>query len=129
MAATDKRSLISKSVMAIQIGVHLVGEEPDRHILRVAPGVSHMKTFYEVPTKSKSGICSRDEVLAPSDAQPGRHPRLPHSPSNKVVPGLLGLLSHIKPDKWSLQIKACHRGQTARSLIDTGGDHHLGTLE
>jgi hypothetical protein len=65
--SNDKRSLISESVASIQIGVHLVGEEPDQHIVHVAPRVSRITTIREVPTKSKSGLCSRDEVLAPSD--------------------------------------------------------------
>jgi hypothetical protein len=53
--------------MAIQIGVHPTREEPDQHVVCVTPGVSRMTTVHEVPTKSKSGLCSRDEVLAPSD--------------------------------------------------------------
>jgi hypothetical protein len=79
----DKRSLISESVAAIRIDIHPAGEEPDQHVVRVAPEVSRTTTVGEVPTKSKSGLCSWDEVLAPSDARPGRHPRWPHSPSNK----------------------------------------------
>jgi hypothetical protein len=68
----DKRSLISESVVAIRIGVHPVGEEPDQHVVRAASRVSRMTTVCEVPTKSKSGLCSRDEVLAPND-----HPTRP----------------------------------------------------
>jgi hypothetical protein len=56
-----------ESVMMIRIGVHPVEEEPDQHIIHAAPWVSHMTTVHEVPTKSKSGFCSQDEVLAPSD--------------------------------------------------------------
>jgi hypothetical protein len=63
----DKRSLISESVVVIQIGVHPVGEEPDQHVVRAVSRVSCMTTVCEVHTKSKSGLCSRDEVLAPSD--------------------------------------------------------------
>jgi hypothetical protein len=74
----------------------------------VTPGVSRTTIVREVPTKSKLGPCSQDEVLAPSDARPGHHPGLPHSPSNKpprswevrfdeVVTGLLGLSGLIKP--------------------------------
>jgi hypothetical protein len=122
MTTTDKRSLISESVAVIQIDIHLVGKEPDWHIVRVAPGVSRTTTVGEVYTKSKSGLCSRDEVLAPSDARLGHHLELPHSPSNKppqsregqfdkVVPGLLGLSCPIKPDMRPVQIKACHRDQ------------------
>jgi hypothetical protein len=47
------------------------------------PGVSRITTVCEVPTKSKPSLCSRDKVLSPSDVRLGRHPRLPHSPSNK----------------------------------------------
>jgi hypothetical protein len=83
MTATDKRSLISGSVAVAQFNIHPAGEEPDQHIVRVTSGVSHTTTVCEVPTKSKSGPCSRDEVLAPSDAQSGRNPGLPHSPFNK----------------------------------------------
>jgi hypothetical protein len=108
--------------MAIRISVHPTGEEPDQHIVCVAPEVSRMTTVYKVPTKSKSGPCSRCEVLAPSDARPRHHPGLPHSPFSKpprcrevwfdkVVTGLLGLSGPIKPDMQSVQIKACHRGQ------------------
>jgi hypothetical protein len=108
--------------MVIQIGVHPIGEKPDQHIVRATPGVSRTTTIRKVPTKSKSGSCSRDEVLTSSDARPGRHPGLPHSPSNKlpqsrevwfnkVVTGLLGLQDPIKPDMRSVQIKACHQGQ------------------
>jgi hypothetical protein len=122
MTTMDKRPLIYESVTVTQIDIHPTGEEPDRHVVRVAPGVSCTTTICEVPTKSKSGLCSRDEILAPSDARSSRHPGLPHSPSNKqprsregrfdkVVTGLLGLLVPIKRDKWSVQIKACHRGQ------------------
>jgi hypothetical protein len=63
MTATDKRPLISKSVTAIRVNVHHVREKPDRHVIRVAPWVSHKTTVCEVPTKSKSGLCSWDEVL------------------------------------------------------------------
>jgi hypothetical protein len=91
-----------------RINIHHAGKEPDRHVVRVAPGVSRMITIGEVSTKSKSGLCPQDEVLAPTDARPSHHPGLPHSPSNKpprrregqvdkVVPGLLGLPGPIKP--------------------------------
>jgi hypothetical protein len=100
-----------------QIDIHHAGEESSQHVVRAAPGVSCKTTVREVSTMSKSGPCSRDEVLAPSDAQLGHHPVLPHSPSNKpprskevhfdeVVTGLLGLLGPIKPDMRSVQIKA-----------------------
>jgi hypothetical protein len=122
MTAIDKQPLISESVMVIRIDIHPTEEEPDQHIIRVAPGVSRTTTVRKVPTKLKSGACSQDEVLSPSDARPDRHPRLPHSPSNKppqsgevrfdkIVTGLLGLSGPIKPHMWSVQIKACHWGQ------------------
>jgi hypothetical protein len=83
-------------------------EELGRHVVRAAPKVSHTTTIREVPTKLNSGICSRDEVLAPSNARPGHHSGLPHSPSNKlpqsrerrfdkVVTGILGLSVPINP--------------------------------
>jgi hypothetical protein len=86
------------------------------------PDVSRTTIIHEVPTKSNMGLCSQDEVLAPSDVRPGCHPGLPHSPSNKpprsregwfnkLVTGLWGLAGPIKPDTWSVQIKDCHRGQ------------------
>jgi hypothetical protein len=82
MTATDKRSLIFESVVVTRIDIHPVGEESNEHVICVIPGVSRMTTVCEVPTKSKSFLCSRDEVLAPSDTRPDRHPRLPHSPNN-----------------------------------------------
>jgi hypothetical protein len=69
--------------MVTRIDIHPIGEEPDRHIVRVAPEVSRMTTIGKVPTKLKSGLCSWDEILAPTNAQPGHHSGLPHSPSNK----------------------------------------------
>jgi hypothetical protein len=72
MTVTNKQSLISESVIVIQVDIHPVGDEPDQHVIRMTPGVSYTTTVYEVPTKLKLGLCSRDEVLAPSDhlAQP-----------------------------------------------------------
>jgi hypothetical protein len=84
MIAMDKRSLISESVVPIQIDIHPAGEELDQQVVRMTPGVSRTTIVYEVPTKSKLSLCSRDEVLAPSDARPGRNPGLPHSLSNKL---------------------------------------------
>jgi hypothetical protein len=74
MSAIDTRSLISESVAATRIDIHPAGEEPDQHIVRATPGVSRTTTVCEVHTKSKSGLCSRDEVLATSDTRPDRHP-------------------------------------------------------
>jgi hypothetical protein len=139
MTEMNKQPLISESVVVTRIGIHPTGKEPDQHIIRMAPGVSCTTTVREVPTKSKSGLCSRDEVLAPSNARPDSHSGLPHSPSNKlprsregqfdkVVTGLLGLSGPIKLDMWSVQIKACHWSQNDRSLIDTDVGNHIGTL-
>jgi hypothetical protein len=72
--SNDKRSLISESVMVIRIGVHPRGEEPDQHVIHVAPWVSRTITICEVPTKSKLRLCYWDKVLAPSD-----HPARPSS--------------------------------------------------
>jgi hypothetical protein len=63
----DKRSLISESVTAIRIGVHPAGEEPNQHVVRMAPWDSHTTIFREVPIRSKSGLYSRDEVLTLSN--------------------------------------------------------------
>jgi hypothetical protein len=122
MTTTDKRSLIFDSVMVTRIDIHPAEEEFDHHVVRTTLGVLRMTTVREVPTKSKSGPCSRDDVLAPNDAWLSRHPGLPHSPSNKppqskevrfdkVVTGLLVLSGLIKPNMQSVQIMACHRGQ------------------
>jgi hypothetical protein len=67
MAAMDKRSLISDSVTVIRIDIHPVRKEPDQHVVRVAPRVSCTITIHKVSTRSKSGLCSRDEILVPSD--------------------------------------------------------------
>jgi hypothetical protein len=123
-----------------RIDIHSTVKEPDRHIVRVAPVVSRMAIIGEVPTKSNLGPYSQDEVLAPSDTRTGCHPGLSHSHSNKpprcrevrfnkVVTRLLGLSCPIKPDIRSVQIKACHRSENDRSLIDTGGSYHTETSE
>jgi hypothetical protein len=107
MTITDKRSLISESVVVTRIDIHPARKEPDQHTVQMAPRVSRTTAVGEIPTKSKSGPCSCDEVLAPSDARPGRHSRLPHSPSNrptrsrevrfdKVVTWLIGFPGPIK---------------------------------
>jgi hypothetical protein len=76
MTSTDKRSLISDSVAATRIDIHPVREEPDQHAVRATPGVSRTTIIREVPSKSKSGPYSRDEVLASSDARPDHYPGL-----------------------------------------------------
>jgi hypothetical protein len=83
MTPTKKRSLISESVTVTRIDIHHAGEEYDPHIVHVAPGVSRTTTVGEVPSKSKSGRCSEDEVLTPRNAWPNRHFGLPHFPSIK----------------------------------------------
>jgi hypothetical protein len=90
-----------------RIDIHPTTKEPDRHIVRVAPVVSRTIIIGEAPTKLNLGPYYQDEVLAPSDARPGRHPGLSHSHSNKpprcrevwfdkVVTMLLGLPCPIK---------------------------------
>jgi hypothetical protein len=122
MTTTDKRSLISESVMVTRIHIHPAGEEPDQHAIRTTLRVSRLTSVCEVPTKSKLGPFSWDEVLAPAITWPDRCRGLPHSPSNKppcsrdvrfnnVVTWLLGLSGPIKLDMWRVEIKACNRGQ------------------
>jgi hypothetical protein len=53
--------------MVIRISIHPTGEEPDQHVVRLTSRVSRTTTIHKVPTKSKLGPCSRDEVLTPSD--------------------------------------------------------------
>jgi hypothetical protein len=102
------------------------------NMLYARPRVSCTTTIHEVPTKSISGPCSRDEVLAPSDARPGRQPRLPHSSSNKppprrevrfdkVVTGLLGLSGPINLTCGQYKSKLAIGAKMVQSLIDTGG--------
>jgi hypothetical protein len=140
MTATDKRSLISESVMVNRIGVHPAGEEPNQYVVRVTPRVSHMTTVREFSTKSKSGLCSWDEVLAPSDCPNGCHPGLPHSLSNKlpqsregqfdkVVTRLLGLPGPINPTCGQYKSKLTIGAKMMRSLIDTGWGYYFGTSE
>jgi hypothetical protein len=102
------RSLISESVAAIRIDVHYIGEEPDQYVICVAPRVSCMTAVREVLTKLKSGLCSGDEVLAPSDrpARPSswclilpllNHLKAGQKQLDKLVTGLLGLPGPINP--------------------------------
>jgi hypothetical protein len=51
----------------IRIGVHPTREEPNQHGVRLASQVSRTTNVCEVPTKSKLGPCSQDEVLVRSD--------------------------------------------------------------
>jgi hypothetical protein len=140
MPTTGKRPLIFESVAATWIDIHHVGEELGRHVVRAAPKVSHTTTIREVPTKLNSGICSRDEVLAPSNARPGHHSGLPHSPSNKlpqsrerrfdkVVTGILGLSVPINPTSGQYKSSIAIGVKMMRFLIDTGRGYHLRTSE
>jgi hypothetical protein len=105
----------------IRIGVHPAGEESDQHVIRVAPRVSCTTTVREVLIKPKSGLCSRDEVLALSDCPtqlsswrlilpPPNHLEAGPERFDKVVTRLLGLLGPIKPNMRPVQIKACPSG-------------------
>jgi hypothetical protein len=67
VTAMSKRPLLSESVVAIQIGIHPTEEEPNQHIVRVAPRITRITTIHNVHNGSKLGPCSRDEVLAPND--------------------------------------------------------------
>jgi hypothetical protein len=136
----NKRSLISESVTASRICVHPAREEPDQHIACVASQVSHTTTVGEVPTKSKLGPCSWDDVLAPSDAWPGHHTLLPHSPSIKpprsrevqfdeLVTGLLSLPGPINQTCGQYKTRLAIGAKTTRSLIDASRGYHLGTSE
>jgi hypothetical protein len=109
MIATSKQSLISESVAVIRIDVYPVGEEPDQHIVLAVPRVSCTTTFHKVPTRSKSDLCSQDEILVLSDC-PARSSSWAtsfslHKPPqsrerwfDKLVTQILGLLGPIKPD-------------------------------
>jgi hypothetical protein len=117
MTTMSKRSLISESIVTIRIGVHSVGEEPEQHVIRLAPWVSHTTTLRKVPTRSKSGLCSRDEILIPTDhlARPSswatsvslhKSPRRREGWFDKVVTKLPSLSGPIKSNMWSVQFKA-----------------------
>jgi hypothetical protein len=126
--------------MVIRIDIHPTEEKLDRHVVRVAPRVSCITTVHEVSTKSKSGPCSRGEVLAPTNARLSCHPEVSHSPSNKpfrsrearfdeVVTGLLVLSGPLNLTCSQYKSRLTIRAKTMRSLIDTGRGYHLGTLE
>jgi hypothetical protein len=72
----DKQSLISNSVTVIRIDIYLVGEEPDRHAVGVAPGVSRTTTIGKV--------LSQNQVSAP-----GMKSWLPVIPDSAVILGCL----------------------------------------
>jgi hypothetical protein len=105
----------------IQIGVHLIGEELDQHIIRLASQVSRMTIVCEVPTKLKLAPAPRMKSWPLEIVRLDRHPGLPHSPSNKqprsregqfnkVVTGLLELPGHINPTCSHYKSKLVHRG-------------------
>jgi hypothetical protein len=83
MTETDKRSLIFESVVATWIDIHPAEKEPDQHVHTCDRRGLTYDNHSQVPTKSKSGFYSRDEVLAPGDVWSGRHLGLTYSPSNK----------------------------------------------
>jgi hypothetical protein len=72
--------------------------------------------------------------------RPGRHPRLPHSPSDKppqsregrfdkVVTGLLGLPGPINPTCGQYKSSLAIGAKMTWSLINTGEGYHIGTSE
>jgi hypothetical protein len=143
MTPTSKRSLISECVTMIRIDIHPKGEEPDQHIVCLASRVSCTTTICEVPTKSKLGPCSRDEVLAPSD-----HPAWPSSwaasfslqQTTSKLGGTIQQSSYWatrftgphKPKMWSVQIQCLFIGaKMTWSLINKegGGGYHLEASE
>jgi hypothetical protein len=76
----DKRPLISESVAMIQISVHPTGTN--------MPYVWPLRSHVQQP--SKKSLLSQTWALALgmkfwplAIIRPGRHPKLPHSPSNK----------------------------------------------
>jgi hypothetical protein len=81
--SNTKQSLIYEGVAVIRIGVQPAGKEPDQYVVRMASRVSCMTTVREVPTKSKLGPCSQDEVLAPSDRPTRSSSWAAYSPYNK----------------------------------------------
>jgi hypothetical protein len=140
MIATDKQPHISESVKVTRIDIHLAGEEPDQHVVCVTHGVSRTTTVCEVPTKSKLGLCSRGEVLAPGDrpARPSswclilpplNHLKAGRERFDKVVTGLLGLPGLINLTCAQYKSKLAIRAKTTWSLIKTGRGYHLGTSE
>jgi hypothetical protein len=122
MTATNKQSLISKSVAVIRIGIHPIGvEEPD-NMLYAWPLGSHIQqpSVKFLPDQNWAPAPGMKSWLS-AIIRPDRHPGLPHSPStkppqsrdmqfDKVVTKLLGLSDPIKPNMWSVQIKTCPSG-------------------
>jgi hypothetical protein len=122
MTAMDKRPLISKSVMVIWLNIHTAQEEPNQHDIHAASWASCLTTVCEIPTKSKSGLWSRDEVLAlndhPAQSSSGAASFFLQQTTSKQG-GTVRQSSYWatrftgarKPDMRSIQIKACHRDQ------------------
>jgi hypothetical protein len=77
MTAMDRRSLISKSVVMIRIGVHPTGEEPDQHAVCVTSGLSRTTTIHK-------SLLNRNRVSAP-----GMKYWLPAMPGLAVMLGCL----------------------------------------
>jgi hypothetical protein len=124
----------------IQIGVHHVGEESDQYIVCVAPRVSCTTIVREVPSKLKSGLCSWDDVFAPSDrpAQPSfwclilpplNHFEVGRERFNNVVTVLLGLPGPINPTCGRTNQSLSIRTKMMQSLMNTDRGYHLGTSE
>jgi hypothetical protein len=91
----DKQPLISESVVITRIDIHIAWEEPDQHVVHATPEVLRTTTIREVATKSKSGICSEDEVLAPSNNRLGRYPEMSHSLFNKPPQSRVGWFDKV----------------------------------
>jgi hypothetical protein len=81
--------------------------ETRQHIVRAPSPASRTITFHEVPTRSKAGPCTRDEVLVPSNSSARPSSWLPHPPSikppwsrevwfDKLVTKILSLSDPIK---------------------------------
>jgi hypothetical protein len=105
MTIMSKRPLKTESAMVSCFGVHPTGGQPD-NTLYACP-LRHHVQFHIVPTRSKVGPCTRDEVLVPSNSSARPSSWLPHPPSiklpwsrevwfNKVVTKILGLSDPIK---------------------------------
>jgi hypothetical protein len=81
--SNDKRSLISESATAIQIGIHHAGKEPEQHVVRVTSRVSRTTIIYKSLLSQTWAPAPGMKSCPPTIIRPGRQPGLPHSPSNK----------------------------------------------
>jgi hypothetical protein len=66
----------------IRIGVHTAEEEPNQHVMHLASRVSRTLTVREVLSQNWAPAPGMKSWLL-AIVRPGRHPGLPHSPSNK----------------------------------------------